>query len=210
MPTATNKPRGPYAKTASVRARIVEACGAVLAETGFHGLTMKDVAVRAGISPRGLVHHFTNKDELLAAVLEAIEERESVDAPPPGDPRGVRGIVDGALSQRRSPGVVDLTLTLTAAASSAEHPAHVYFTRRYSDLRAYLTLAFQALGEEGRLASTADPAVLAGMLIALFDGLNMQWLYHPDAIDVPAALDVFFDLIGADLEPSEGSVTPAD
>lgn len=42
--------RGPYAKSAGVRRRVLEACVDAFAQTGFYGATMKDVARRAGIS----------------------------------------------------------------------------------------------------------------------------------------------------------------
>lgn len=205
---ASSSSRGPYAKTAVVRTRILEACAAVLAETGYHGLLMKDVAERAGISPRGLVHHFSNKDELLAAVLQSIEGARAGAGPASGHPAGVAAVVDTALGNRLKPGVVDLVTTLSAAATSPEHPAHEYFEQRIRTLRAYLALAFDALREEGRLASDVDSLTLSNMLIALFDGMNLQSLYHPDEADVEKAIATFLDVIGADLVAFEPASDP--
>ncbi|HEY6931951.1 MAG TPA: helix-turn-helix domain-containing protein, partial [Marmoricola sp.] len=52
------------------RERILAAAADVFAETGYRATTMLAVAEAAGISQTGLVHHFPDKQLLLAAVLD--------------------------------------------------------------------------------------------------------------------------------------------
>lgn len=61
--------RGPYAKTPARRAAIVRAARDSFAEKGYAKASLRDIAERAGITHAGLLHHFRNKEELLAEVL---------------------------------------------------------------------------------------------------------------------------------------------
>jgi AcrR family transcriptional regulator len=54
----------------NLRASLLEAADAVLAERGAQGLTLRDVARAAGVSHGAPYHHFASLNELLAAVAE--------------------------------------------------------------------------------------------------------------------------------------------
>jgi AcrR family transcriptional regulator len=54
----------------NLRASLLEAAEAVLAERGVHGLTLRDVARAAGVSHGAPYHHFASLNDLLAAVAE--------------------------------------------------------------------------------------------------------------------------------------------
>jgi AcrR family transcriptional regulator len=51
-------------------AGILDAAIAVMAEHGYHGTSVRDIAVRAGVSPAALYHHFTSKQQVLATIME--------------------------------------------------------------------------------------------------------------------------------------------
>jgi AcrR family transcriptional regulator len=57
----------------ATRLRIVAAARALVAERGYEQVNMAEVLERAGVSRGGLYHHFTGKQELMAAVLESFE-----------------------------------------------------------------------------------------------------------------------------------------
>src|SRR3954470_6897281 len=67
--TNATAPRGRYAKSEEVQARVVRAAAAVFATSGFHATTFKEIARRAGVSERGLAYHFHTKEALLQAVI---------------------------------------------------------------------------------------------------------------------------------------------
>jgi AcrR family transcriptional regulator len=52
------------------RDRIFNAAKATVAKDGFSGLTIRKVAMRAGMSPMALYHHFADKDALLSALMD--------------------------------------------------------------------------------------------------------------------------------------------
>ncbi|GAA2165770.1 TetR/AcrR family transcriptional regulator [Actinomadura napierensis] len=128
--------RGPYAKSATVRRRVVEACVEAFARTGFYGVTMKDVARRAGISYTGLLHHFPGKEDLLLAVLEFRTEQSArlLEAAGGRDPagrplEGLRGMLAVTADNALNPGLLELHCVISGEATSPDHPAHAYYTQ---------------------------------------------------------------------------------
>src|SRR5689334_24941015 len=59
------------------RRLIIEAATRLVAERGFWGLSMQDVAADCGLTVPGLLHHVGSKDGLLIAILE---HRDAEDA----------------------------------------------------------------------------------------------------------------------------------
>jgi AcrR family transcriptional regulator len=55
------------------RARIVQAARELVTENGYAAVSTAQIQERAGISRGGLYHHFTSRQELVGAVIEAIE-----------------------------------------------------------------------------------------------------------------------------------------
>ena len=185
MPTTIPGARGPYAKTAGVRERILEACTEVFAENGYRATTMKEIAERAGISQRGLAHHFASKGELLDAVIERrAAESATLMAPIGSGIESFVSMLDVIADNSRRPGLVELSSLLAAEGAAPEHPAHEHYRRSYAGLRQYFSLAFEVLREQGELASAVDSATLAASFIALMEGLQVQWLYDRRAVDL--------------------------
>lgn len=184
--------RREYAKTAAVRSGIVSACAETFARTGFHGVSMAQIARSAGVSHTGLLHHFPRKEDLLRAVLSRQDEnmaaalelaREHDD-----DPAETLRRVLGSLVQReRHAGLVELSAVLSGEASVLDHPAHEHFAERYRGMRSFLTRLLTRLQVEDRLRGDLTPAQLAASLIALAEGLHLQWLYQRD-VDVDAIM----------------------
>ncbi len=201
-----------YAKTAGVRAGIIEACLSAFGESGFHAASMAEIARRAGISHTGLLHHFPRKESLLTAVLDLQDQRSADylaehsalerDADPLVLLRGMAAtLID---RDRRRPGLVELNAVLSGEATTPGHPAHEYFAARYRNTRRFMTRLFTRLRDEGRLSTPLDPDALAAFVIAALDGLHLQWLYDRDAIDVDATVQVFF----ASIVPELGADQP--
>jgi AcrR family transcriptional regulator len=186
--------RGPYAKTIEVRKRIVAAAVELFGEKGYRtGSTVKEIAERAGISERGLVHHFSTKEDILLEVLGAHEAHSTRLVVESSD--RISGMLDVARDNIAQPSMLELQTQLAAEATSVGHPAHQKFTQRYEELRGALADEFAELGRRGALVSGIAPELLAAMYIALLDGLQQQWLYSRASVDVDAALRNFLALI---------------
>lgn len=192
MATATGtRTRGPYAKTAKLRARAVEAGIELFGSAGYNGATLTEVAERLGMSLTGLQHHFPDKDSLLTAVLEERDRRdhERVQNRPHLD--NLESLITMLSESESAPGLMELQCVLSAEATSAEHPAHRYFQERYARLRSDATTAFAEMARQGELTSAASPESLAAMIIALVDGLQLQWLLDRDSVHVEAEVRRF-------------------
>ena len=189
----TTGTRGPYAKTAKVRQRIIRAALTAFAETGFRATTMKEIAARAEISERGLVHHFPTKEDLLIEVL-AMYEDESAEVMAAGSDDRVDGLLAVARHNLERSQMLELQNLLSAEATSPDHPAHERFRSRYDGLRDVLADDFKARGL-GAAAAGITSEHLATMYVALLDGLELQWLYNRDAVDVQGMMRDFLRII---------------
>lgn len=195
--TASPRPRGEYAKSARRREEIVQAATSVFASAGFRGSSLRDIAEHIGMSQQGLTYHFPTKDDLLAAVLRARGERDGAFLHAhDGDPQAqLRAVLDLVEHNQSTPGLVELYCTLSAEATAADHPAHRYFQQRYAAVVADTTSSFEQLQARGQLLAGVEPGRAARGLIALMDGLQVQWLLSGRRIDMVADLRAHLRLI---------------
>ncbi|GAA3619884.1 TetR/AcrR family transcriptional regulator [Microlunatus ginsengisoli] len=166
------------------KALIIDRATELFASRGFHETSLQDVADAVGSSKSGLLYHFPTKEALLEAVLR---RRDAGGLPGPGDgsgPADLGAAVEGlAGTVRDAPGLIEAHAVLCCEATAPDHPAHQYFRDRLSGTRTYVAaeLARAAL-RDGRQRSAATS------FVALWEGLQFQWLYDRGAVDVPALL----------------------
>src|SRR4051794_28761608 len=133
MTSTQTRPRGAYAKTAARRDAIVAAALEVFAASGFHKGSLRDVAERAGLSQAGLLHHYPSKVHLIEAVLAWHDEQSVRIVRAAGrdgaDP--LAALVALAEHNQANPTMVELYVSLSAEATSPDHPVHEHFRRRY-------------------------------------------------------------------------------
>lgn len=192
-----NVRRGPYSKTAQRRLEIIEAATSVFAERGYHGGSLRDISKQLGLSLTSLVHHFPTKSELLEAVLDHADATWGTSFRSDVDEQGVKfAILRLAQLNFDHPELLRLLAIVASEASSPVHPAHDWFVRRYQRLVRFLQQMIETDRERGRVRTDGDAAVLAKRVIAIWDGLQLQWLLDPreDMIgEMRGALD---DLLG--------------
>ncbi|WP_245886384.1 TetR/AcrR family transcriptional regulator [Umezawaea tangerina] len=181
---------GGYSKGRIRREDILGAAVAMYAEAGYHGSSLREIARRVGITHAGLLYYFPSKEALLAAVLERRDaedgEREHLTGPPGLE--ALLRLIGLAAYNVRHPGIVELYSRLAAEAVAADHPAHEYFEQHYRMAREYAAESFRALAAEGRLREGVDPEYAALTLVALMDGLQVQWLSDRGRVDLVGSL----------------------
>lgn len=196
-PTDTSRParRGPYAKSAERRVAIVEAAFEVFSSKGYVGGSLRDVAEVVGMSQTSLLHYFPSKSALLLAVLERRDAVSDRSAAPPD----CGGLVETVLGQARHnesvPGLIALYAVLAGEAVTADNPGSGYVRERFERLRVEYGDALRALEARGRLRPGVDPDRAASGLVALWDGIQVQWLLDPDRIDVVQQLQDYLELV---------------
>jgi AcrR family transcriptional regulator len=158
------------------RAEIVDAAVRVFAARGYHGGSMREISRELGMSLTAVTHHFASKGELLQAVLERADQ----DLPVFDRSQGVVAMVLGTAQHNLARAELLRVLAIVSAEASApDHPAHAWFVARYAQLRAFLAQFIREDQEAGRIDTGRDPEAVADALIALWDGLQLQWLIEP-------------------------------
>ncbi len=186
--------RGPYAKTAERRIAILEAATEVFAERGWRAASLRQIAEAAGISLSTLQHHYPSKVDLLHATMTH-RDGHRFEHDPRALPSFPAAVVGQAVANEGVPRLIQLYSVLTAESATAEHPARTYFAQRFANLRVEYAAEFEALGRAGALRAGVDPATAAALLIGLWDGVQLQWLHDPDAIEPAEALVAFLRLV---------------
>ncbi|WP_222843178.1 TetR/AcrR family transcriptional regulator [Demequina mangrovi] len=178
---------------AETRTLILDTALEAFAEAGFRGTSVREIAARCGLTHPALLYHFPTKADLLMAVLSRRDQADGGDGF--GD-LGAHAMLEHLVATARlnatQRGVVELYATLSAEATGRDHPAHEYFRRRYASLVADLTRGFAELAAGGQLAARTDPSVAARQLVALMDGLQVQWLLDPE-VDMAGLLEAYLD-----------------
>jgi AcrR family transcriptional regulator len=187
------------------RRQIMEVTARLIAERGFWGLSMQDVADGCGLTVPGLLHHIGSKDGLLIAVLE---HRDAEDARSlaadlghdlSADPGSLSEVdlrqVCSALVRRNAtqPEIVRLFAVLEAESLTPSHPAYAYFAARQEQTVAVFAELAKRL--------TDRPQSLARQIMAMMDGLQIQWLRAPDTTSLvdewEAAAEILFGRLDA-------------
>ena len=156
------------------RRQIITAATRLVAERGFWGLSMQDVAADCGLTVPGLLHHVGSKDGLLIAILEHRDAEDAraltelLDGPTPTLPQLCAAVVRRNAGQ---PEIVRLFAVLQAESLTPDHPAHDYFVARQQRILRELTDLAKDV--------TDAPETLARRVIALMDGVQLQWLRSP-------------------------------
>jgi AcrR family transcriptional regulator len=185
----TRRQRGEYAQTPARRQEIVNAGLAVFSSSGFHRGSLRDVAERAGLSQAGLLHHFPSKKHLLKAVLTWRDDdaHRQLGEPVPDGLDLIRRLV-ARPSTTFTRELVRLHVIVSAEGAFPDHPIHGYVFERHASFFTMVRKAFERAAANGELRRDVDCAAAARMLIALMDGLQVQWLLHPDEVDIAGDL----------------------
>ena len=173
------------------RGAILDQAIGAIGERGYYGFTISELAQRCGLSNAGLLYHFASKDELLLAVLDEIEERETeillplVQAASEGTPdaHSMMAVLDVLrtmmVRSTTQPELGRLFAELQVESLNKSHPGYAWWQRRESAV----------LGLFARLIApyVEDAASTALHLAAMLDGLFLRWLHAGRSFDAVAA-----------------------
>lgn len=190
---------GPRLTRGERRQQILAVAAEAFSEAGFRGTTLADVASRVGVSQPGLLHHYPNKESLILAVLaerDRADEEHLKDLFRDQRPSLAEWWLAVCRRNLDQPALVRL-FTVTAAESlDPAHPAHSYYRDRFTHNRDVVARQVVEDQRRGLLSRSLDPATTAVELLALTNGLQLQWLMHPE-IDMCAILVAHFERLSA-------------
>lgn len=176
--------------TRAKREQILRAAVETFGSKGYTNGTLADIADQVGMTHAGVLHHFGSKQKLL---LEVISYRDHADLEHVGTDHMPDGadlfvhLVETAFANARRPGIVQVFTVLTGESVTDDHPAHDYFQNRYRVLRQDVEEAFRVFCAQQGVSDEAAIAVAAASILAVMDGLQLQWLLEPEVVDLGEA-----------------------
>ena len=167
--------------------QIVRATVECITKFGYHNFSMQDVARTAGVS-KGIIHYyFLNKDELMMSVLSKVA----------GDIERVLSEDMGAISDPGKKLEVFVDVCFDVVRNTKEYyqvnidfwtqinqkdPVRAVIAEHYRKFRETCSIVVDEGISQGMFKQT-NAKEYASYIIALIDGLSLQWLFAPDDID---------------------------
>ena len=217
--------RRSYPKGVRRRQQILDSVIALLAQRGVDRASLRTVGEAIGVSHTALRHYFSSRDELLVEAYRTHEARAAGDGPAADSSavsviieaaernRSIPGLVElyatlttdalqeqhaltrefvrdrfrslrGALAERIAegqPGAVGADGAAGGRADKQDDGADKQWRG--------------GAGKQGRGGAGIDPMDAAALVIAASDGLQIQWLLDPDAVDVGRSLAILDQLL---------------
>jgi AcrR family transcriptional regulator len=193
--TAEVQRRGPYRNGIRRREQIVQTASEVFAEFGYVGGSIRTIAGLVNTSPATLIQHFGSKEGLLMAVLQDWAARTEaflgVEARGLEHFRAMQTLMDFHVDRR---GLIELFLTMATEATSDQHPAREFIQRRYTYIVAEVVCHLREARDLGEISQITDHELEheARVLVAVADGLELQWLLDP-SVDLPGLFSKHLD-----------------
>ena len=181
------RPAQPRPATVARRAEVVRSALDVFGAKGYANGTLIDIAELVDMTPAGILHHFGSKDQLLLEVLsyrDATDVQDLDDQHIPGGIDLFKHLIRTAAANAQRAGIVQAFVVLSAESVTEDHPARHYFDDRYRTLRREIAEAFQAVCAERGVDAPETIHRAAASILAVMDGLQVQWLIDPADVDL--------------------------
>ena len=178
----SGRKRGPYAKTRERREAIANAALDLVNEQGHRSLGVAEVAERAGVTEATVTYHFPTRDQLLVAAIAASDAHDEDQLTHTREPHwDIANLVgESAKIGAEHANRLRLFVAMASEAAVADHPAHEWLLTHHAAVRSNLAEALRMLQARGEAHPDIDPERFARQMVAVWDGLQSQWLVSPD------------------------------
>ena len=180
----------PRQDTLRKREEILKAALATFGSRGYRAGSLAEIADQVGMTHAGVLHHFGSKDQLLLDVLLYRDETDVAHLDGRHIPGGLdlfRHLVETARLNSTRPGIVQAFAVLSGDSVTDDNPAQDWFRARYAQLRTEVGEALRTVCADGKPPSDAAIADAAASIVAVMDGLQIQWLLDRDDVDLARA-----------------------
>ncbi len=185
--------------------QIVRATVDCISKFGYHNFSMQDVARTAGVS-KGIIHYyFLNKDELMMSVLDKVagdiervlqSDMATIEDPFQKMEIFVNVCFDVVRSTRE---YYQVNMDFWTQINQKDEVRAV-IARHYAKFRETAAKVVRQGLESGKFR-TVDPAQYGSFVIAVIDGLSLQWLFDDKVFDYDGMVKVASRLIIEGLLP---------
>lgn len=191
---------------------ILDSAVEVFGKRGYASGSLQEIADLVGMTHAGVLHHFGSKHQLLLEVLVHRDRTDVAQLEGQHIPDGMglfRHLVQTAIRNAQRAGIVQAFTVLSAEATTEGHPGQTYFRERYDHLRHEIANAFRVVCAEHGVEEPETIDVGAAAVLAVMDGLQVQWLLSPDDVDLGRASAFAIEaivraVVGADVAVLEG------
>jgi AcrR family transcriptional regulator len=182
------------------RSQILSAALQIFTERGYCDASLAAVAERVGLTEQDLLEMFPARDGLLTEVMRL---RDELVARAFTGFSGTLSDVEAVVAWNSTRAGLVQSFTMLAARSLADgHPGRDFFANRYGALRSALARQVRReLGEQGPSGLTSEQ--VAALLVAVMDGLQLQWLAAPECVDMTGLVRAFLQLLYGGTESDE-------
>ncbi len=182
---------------------ILNAARAVFARKGIASAKMEDVSVEAGIGKGTIYEYFRSKDDIFFALFEQMKielHRRIFEVDRTLPPREkLHLLIRSALlafEQWRDFGYILLDFWAMHKGGSS---TRIRFDEIYDDARSILSALIREGIKTGDFKKV-NPANAASAIIAIFDGLLLQWIFNPKSFSLKTIADTVSDMISVGIE----------
>lgn len=190
------------------RTEILKSAVEIFGNKGYTNGTLADIAEQVGMTHAGVLHHFGSKQKLLLEVLAYRDQADVADLVEqhiPGGPELFLHLVRTAFANARRAGIVQVYTVLSGESVTDDHPARSFFEERYTTLRREVSSAFAELCAQEGVTEPDTIAAASASILAVMDGLQLQWLLHPAAIELGRTNEFAIRaIVNAVLQPGPG------
>ena len=181
---------------------ILDAAFTCFRRRGFHQSTMQDICHEAQLSPGAIYRYFRSKEE----IIDAATDRNTAEwtnliasmrsqAPSPGDALDM--MANYFFGRLQEPGFVQETrLDIeTWPEILRDDQLRASFARQFAALRVLFVQLFREAQAEGYLREGPAPEHLFNLVAALYQGLRLNTLFEPEAVDPDAVAQTLVELL---------------
>ena len=104
------------------------------------------------------------------------------------------GLVSIVRHNAEEPGLVRLFVAMSAESTDEDSTSRGFFQERYQHLVADLAEDVRRRQRDGEVAEDLDPSMIASLMLAAADGLQIQWLLDPDGVDMGDRLGALWEV----------------
>jgi AcrR family transcriptional regulator len=180
---------------------MLEAAGAIIAESGYDAVTFVAVGERSGYS-RGLVTaRFGSKEKMMRALIDRITEDWNAARvfPRAAGKDGFTGLLVGfeeLVEQfRRDTQSLAVLYTLISEALGPDDALREKMRDLHRELRHYMAELLSRGIEDGSVRPDISPELEATAAVAMLRGIGYQWRLDPDQIDPVRAFEHAIELL---------------
>lgn len=170
------------------RQAIIDVTTRLFASRGYAGTSLDLIAKEANTSKSSIFWHFENKEDLLFTVVDRAMSEWEVEAgslllAEPSPAAQLEKLIDlyRGLAEKR-PDTLRLLLGLLLETADGNDKVKARFQKMYGGYRRSIQIILEEGMEGGAFRRDVPSAHLAAMVLALFDGLFVQWLLDPGEV----------------------------